>query len=144
MEDNQRETALQSFIDKIPDLKPVRRGSKELIILKARTLTLLPILDANRKGIVLKFLYELGFVCIDNEQHKKPVLQLDLADLSGANLIGFTLSMADLSNTNLSNADLVGTDLSGANLSGANVTDEQLSKAKSLKAATMPDGSIHP
>ena len=31
-----------------------------------------------------------------------------------------------------------------ANLSGAWVTEEQLKKAKSLKGATMLDGSIHP
>src|SRR5260370_6630806 len=83
------------------------------------------------------------------------------ANLSGANLIKASLSAANLSEANLSGADLRGAytfgeedyeeeaDLSGANLSGANltgaiVTDEQLSKAKSLKGATMPDGSIYP
>jgi uncharacterized protein YjbI with pentapeptide repeats len=39
-------------------------------------------------------------------------------------------------------ANLSDADLSRANLKGAKVTDEQL--AKSLKGATMPDGSIHP
>ena len=34
--------------------------------------------------------------------------------------------------------------LDGANLSKATVTPEQLAKAKSLKGATMPDGSIPP
>jgi uncharacterized protein YjbI with pentapeptide repeats len=33
--------------------------------------------------------------------------------------------------------------LEGANLSGANVTDEQLAQARSLKGATMPDGTKH-
>jgi uncharacterized protein YjbI with pentapeptide repeats len=41
-------------------------------------------------------------------------------------------------------ADLSGANLSGADLSGAkDVTDEQLLQARSLKGATMPDGSIY-
>jgi uncharacterized protein YjbI with pentapeptide repeats len=40
--------------------------------------------------------------------------------------------------------DLSETDLSGANLFGAEMSTGQLDKAKSLKGATMPDGSIHP
>ncbi len=51
-------------------------------------------------------------------------------------------------NTMLVNADLSGADLSDADLSyvdltGALVTEEQLAKCKSLKGATMPDGSKH-
>ena len=45
--------------------------------------------------------------------------------------------------TILNEADLRGADLSEANLSAAIVTTKQLEKAKSLKGATMPDGSIH-
>jgi Pentapeptide repeats (8 copies) len=53
-----------------------------------------------------------------------------------------------LDKTILSDANLVGANLSGAKLhktvlSGATVTEEQLKTAKSLKGATMPDGSIH-
>ncbi len=76
------------------------------------------------------------------------------ADLSGADLHQANLKNAFMSNSNceganlsgadLSGSDLSGSDLSGANLSGAKVTEEQLAKAKTLKGATMPDGSIHP
>ena len=45
---------------------------------------------------------------------------------------------------NLRSADLSGANLSGANLHDAIVTNEQLVQAKSLKNATMPDGSKHP
>jgi serine/threonine-protein kinase len=45
---------------------------------------------------------------------------------------------------NLSEADLNGANLIRADLRGAKVTDEQLSRAKSLKGAIMPDGSTHP
>jgi uncharacterized protein YjbI with pentapeptide repeats len=94
---------------------------------------------------------------------------LSLADLSGADLSGADLSeanliranlseanllIADLSEAWLSGADFRGADLSEANLSGANlseanlsrarVTEEQLAKAKSLRGATLPDGSKHP
>jgi uncharacterized protein YjbI with pentapeptide repeats len=37
----------------------------------------------------------------------------------------------------------MGADLSGTDLRGAIVTDEQLAQAKSLKGATMPDGTVH-
>ena len=71
---------------------------------------------------------------------------LGLANLSNANL-----SNANLSRTYLYNADLHNANLSGANLKDAfgynfgNLRNEILEKqAKSLKGATMPDGSIHP
>ncbi len=77
------------------------------------------------------------------------------ADLNKANLNDSDLSWANLRNANLSyaylrNANLYKADLREANLSGAimkdatNITTEELEKqAKSLKGATMPDGSIH-
>ena len=90
---------------------------------------------------------------------------LNKANLSGASLIGAKLQRAALQEANLSRAALhganfseanlyganlygaafrSGVDLSDANLSDARVTEEQLKKAKSLKGATMPDGSKHP
>ena len=76
------------------------------------------------------------------------------ADLRGVSLCDYILMEAnrenadlqgtDLSDAELSGADLSKADLSGANLSGATVTTEQLEQAKSLKGATMPDGSKHP
>ena len=60
------------------------------------------------------------------------------ADLTEANLTDADLSDADLSRANLS-----GTILERTNLARAMVTDEQLKQTKSLKGATMPDGSIH-
>jgi uncharacterized protein YjbI with pentapeptide repeats len=69
---------------------------------------------------------------------------LEFADLSAADLSAANLSAANLHGANLSRAILDGAILDGANLSGAKVTNEQLVKAKSLKSATMPDGSKHP
>jgi uncharacterized protein YjbI with pentapeptide repeats len=63
------------------------------------------------------------------------------ADLSGANLSGADLSRADLRVADLSRARLRGANLRGAILRGAKGwTEEQLTAAKSLERATMPDG----
>ena len=69
---------------------------------------------------------------------------LDGAYLSYCNLSISNLSRANFHNATLYNANLHNSDLSGADLSGAKVTIRQLSEAKSLKGATMPDASIHP
>jgi uncharacterized protein YjbI with pentapeptide repeats len=65
------------------------------------------------------------------------------AKLMRANLSGAYLSKGDLSKANLSKADLSKAGLSESDLTWANGTPEQLSHAKSLKGATMPDGSVH-
>ena len=74
------------------------------------------------------------------------------ADLKGANLYHAVLKNANLSGAILIDADLSEADLSNANLEGVNlkdaiisITNEALEKqAKSLKGATMPDGTTHP
>lgn len=85
------------------------------------------------------------------------------ADLRGANLIRANLKGARLIEANLVRAKLMGAILEGANLArayliwtnlegadftcanleDAKVTDEQLNTTKSLKGATMPDGTTH-
>ena len=66
------------------------------------------------------------------------------ANLTNANLSTAILTGADLTDANLTGANLSKADLSYANLARAKVNPEQLAKAKSLKGATMPDGSKHP
>ncbi len=69
---------------------------------------------------------------------------LGKANLSETNLARADLSQAHLTIANLSQANLYDADLSDANLSGAiGTTPEQLATAKSLKGATMPDGTKH-
>jgi uncharacterized protein YjbI with pentapeptide repeats len=76
-------------------------------------------------------------------------------DLHGAILSDAILAFANLAHANLAKADfhacdMRNTNLTGANLAGANLRDviglnnTQLSTIKSLKGATMPDGSVHP
>jgi uncharacterized protein YjbI with pentapeptide repeats len=67
-----------------------------------------------------------------------------VTNLRRANLTNADLSHAKLSGADLRGANLTNADLRGANLSDTKVTLEQLTKAKSLKGATMPDGTIHP
>jgi uncharacterized protein YjbI with pentapeptide repeats len=69
--------------------------------------------------------------------------KLQGANLTDANLTDANLSQADLSKANLGGANLQGADLREANLTDAIITPEQLKKIKSLKGATMRDGSIH-
>ena len=64
--------------------------------------------------------------------------------MQGTFLIEADLSDIFLSGANLKSTYLSNTNLTGANLFGAEMSTEQLDKAKSLKGATMPDGSIHP
>lgn len=161
--DNQRERALQAYIDKMTDMKTAgfilnddEWGKRERIAARARTLTILPSLDANRKRTLLQFLYDLEFL-----DKSKPRIKLNFADLSGANLTELNLAKAYLAQSNFSGANLRGAilteaclpdaildkaDLSRANLKGVTgITVEELEKqALSLTGATMPDGSVHP
>jgi len=127
--DNQREAALQAYIDSMSALlleKKLRESSEDdevRKIARVRTLTVLPRLDGRRKRSVVQFLHESGLIDKD-----KKIIDLSLVDLSGARLWGANLSAADLWR---------------ADLSGAKVATEQLDKAKSLEGATMPDGSKH-
>jgi hypothetical protein len=74
---------------------------------------------------------------------------LQHAILSDAILMFTNLSNANLANINLQGADMHNSNLTGANLAGANLRDVtgltsgQLSQARSLAGATMPDGSVH-
>jgi hypothetical protein len=164
--DNQRETTLQGYIDKMSELllhEKLRISEEEHEVRKiarVRTLTILPRLDANRKRSVLQFLQESGLIEKDN-----CIIDLTGADLRGAKLIfaglrgaklsGTDLRNADLRYANLSEANLHGADLryaklDGADLSGTELKDAidynlyALNTAKTLKGATMPDGSKHP
>lgn len=66
------------------------------------------------------------------------------ADLQGADLEGANLQYANLKFVNLKYANIKDANLQGANLEDVNnITDEQLASVKSLKGATMPDGSKH-
>ena len=133
--DNQRETALQAYIDKMSELLlhgRLRDSAEEdevRTIGRVRTLTVLPRLDNERKGSVLQFLAESGLI-----DKRRSIIDLDGADLSGANLSRVVLGGANLSRANLSGANLSKVLLLGADLSGATLQSADLSRANLLGA----------
>jgi uncharacterized protein YjbI with pentapeptide repeats len=142
-------------------------------IAQVQTVTTLRKLDTRRQDIVKQFVCDAGlkdFLLVGAkmnsiDMHKAALIMVNLsgailvnANLSGTALILTNLSRAYLMGANLNGASLISTNLNGADLSevdltsamlseadlsGATVTPEQLSQAKSLEGAIMPDGSVH-
>jgi hypothetical protein len=156
----------QMLIDKGRPLRRARPGEDLSVVARARTLTVLPRLDSERRGSVVRFLYESGLITKDRRVLDLSKADLSRADLYGANLNGVNLNGAYLTEAYLINADLKKADLSGAalyranlseaDLSGVNLSnawlrkadlsgskgitnDELAQQARSLEGATMPN-----
>lgn len=166
-QDQQQETALQTYLDRMSDLlftehlATSRPGDEVRQVARARTLTLLPQLNITRKEEVIRFLTEANL--IQSNGKVSAIINLngadltdaylsaadlhgaDLsgADLSGAYLHGANLHDADLSVANLTDANLTDANLSGTDLRGAMTTPQQLTTAFSLSGTILPDGSKH-
>lgn len=129
--DNQQETLLQTYLDRMSDLMLNNHLRKSALkdevqqIARARTLTVLPRLDAHRKGSLIKFLYESDLI---SAIEKTCVIDLKDADLSKVNLKGYILKGINLSGANLVEANLQDAFLDGANLSGANLSGADLNR----------------
>src|SRR6266705_719572 len=114
--DNQREAALQRYLDKMSDLllenhlgelRPEYQTVRK--IARTRTLTILHLLDAERKGSILQFLYEAGLIIGDKD---KVIILLQGVDLNEAILYrailtNAILEFADLRGANIREADLI-------------------------------------
>jgi pentapeptide repeat protein len=125
------EAALQNYFEVVGELlieKQLRRaspGDNLSTVVRAQTLSVFEGLDAERKRILLLFLYEAGLIYKD-----KPVVSLEAANLSHANLRGADLSGTALHGADMNNADLsciveeteLGPIMSCANLSGTNLS----------------------
>jgi hypothetical protein len=136
----------------LPKLDPSRKRIVILFLAESR------LIDHGRWIIDMSFADLRG---IDLSQARKlDSISLEGAYLQGANLTGAYMSRVNLQGANLRDAnltrtdlrdaalyyvDLNGADLTEANLKGAvDYTIEELEEqAKSLKGATMPDGSKH-
>jgi hypothetical protein len=129
--DNQRETALQAYIDKMSELllkehlgertadgefKPEYDHVRN--IARVRTITILFQLDARRIGYVFAFLRESGLMST------KP--SGSIVSLKQANLNKVNFSQADLYKVDLSGSDLRNANLFQAYLNGANLCDALL------------------
>ncbi len=127
--DNQRETALQTYIDKISELllmsklnTPYDDGARN--IARVRTLTVLRRLDPIRKVSLLQFLQEARLI-----EGKVPIINLKGADLSEVDLRDADLSQINLNEVNLSGAHMSRAFLDRASLHGANLSGADLSEA---------------
>jgi uncharacterized protein YjbI with pentapeptide repeats len=147
-----QDAALQAYLEYMSqlilekDLRGSEAGSAAHTLARARTLTVLSALGPDRKANVLQFLYESGLIA-----STQPIVKLEGADLSyanlsnallqdanlaGADLHGANLSDAFLPNANLTEADLHGANLSDARLEVANLQNTNLSDAN-LSGATL-------
>ncbi len=155
--DNQRETALQAYIDKMSELILDKHLSGQSLsdirtIARVRTLTVLPRLDGERKKIVVLFLYDSMLInkdtrIVDLSQADMSGIDLHLtqltnADLSQADLQKANLYISDLSYTDLNNADLRGAKLSGAVMIKTDLSSTQLEGAD-LSGALLEGADLH-
>jgi hypothetical protein len=165
--DNQREKALQDYIDKMSELlldkdNPLRESKPEdevRTIARVRTITILSQLDARRIGYVFTFLREAELMSNELASSIVSLRQADLrkinwgqadlreanfmdADLTGATISQADLSKSDLSGANLSEATLSRADISGANLGRASVSDAT-TFAVSLNVANLSKPAQH-
>ncbi|MFN8472452.1 MAG: pentapeptide repeat-containing protein [Anaerolineae bacterium] len=126
-EDNQREAALQSYLDKMSDLllkenlRNAERGSEVRVLARSRTLAMLRRLDYARNKRLVRFLQEAALIDGDD-----PIISLDKAELRGAQLRGADLTGAHLTEANLREADLRGAYLGRASLRGASLQQADL------------------
>jgi uncharacterized protein YjbI with pentapeptide repeats len=148
-----QEATLQSYLDKITELliksPPLSEKSPETdkVVARSRTLTALSTLNGERKGTVIRFLYESGLIrgekpVVDLNEANLREIVLTRADLHGVNLKRAKLSDAQLAETNLTDADLSDADLSQANLKGAILHGVKLPRAN-LTGAILTDANFH-
>jgi uncharacterized protein YjbI with pentapeptide repeats len=124
-----RDAALREYFDRMSDLllnyKLAISSAEDPVrdVARTRTLTILRTLsgDSERKGSVVRFLYEAELIKGDT-----PVIELGGADLGKAGLQRASLQRANLRGTLLQEADLPWADLQGADLRKANLQDAKL------------------
>jgi uncharacterized protein YjbI with pentapeptide repeats len=160
--DNQRHEIMANYLDKMTALmEKDLNNSKNLIqrqIAKAITLNAVRQLDGERRGQVLKVLYEsdlIGGQCksdpksltVVKDSCKEALIKLDDAKLDGMSfqrpipLTGVDLQGAILSKAVLPSIDLTSADMQGAKLTGANLTKAILIDAK-LQDSKMIDADL--
>lgn len=162
--DQQREEALQKYLDKMSELllekglleKKDSESEPTLDVAQVRTVTTFRMLDTDRREILLQFLRDAkladftlrnaSLIGIDLGHVNLLSLNLSEADLfkanlSKANLAGADLRGADLQRADLRQADLTGAKLSGADLSGADLRGAYLTGAI-LSAPPPPPGTL--
>ena len=129
-EDRAQNDALQKYLEQMGqlltevELRQSEKGSDARVLARSQTLTVLQGLSADRKRILLRFLYESHLIDRGDDT---------IVDLAGADLRGANVSLAYLHEA----------DLREANLRGAKVSQKQLEACGSLNGAIMLNGSKH-
>ncbi len=148
--ESRQDDTLQAYLDGMAQLltdkdRPLHRaqlGDSLSTVARARTLTVLPRLDGDRKARVVQFLYESDLIITD-----RPVFDLRGAKLRGAELAEADLNYAHLLGANLSGANLSGAYLGGADLRAATLREANLSKAHledvSLYTADLSEANLN-
>lgn len=155
--DRQMEAALKIYVDDISNLMLEEKllssnpGDEVRSIARAKTLNTLRMLDSDRKGLLISFLYDSGLIFARLEVFFDPngdkyldyndKIDLEGADLRGANLSGYFLRDVNLRRTDLSGTNLSGADLTGAIIREANLMDADLSGAD-LRWADLSGSSL--
>ncbi len=135
--DNQRAAALQTYLDRMSELlleKNLRSSQTDdevRIVARSQTLTVLRSLDGNRKRSLLQFLHESGLIANDESNG---IVNLERAALHGINLQNADLAGANLNRTSLRNANMRNADLQKTSLCLAKLRDADLSNANLCEA----------
>ena len=132
----------QLLLDKATPLRESKEGDEIRTLARARTLTVLELLDASRKTSVMRFLVESVLIQKEEGANEGHVTNQPVITLSGANLRGFGLIRADLRGATLRWANLSGAYLRRANLSRANLRDVTLSGEAYLIRANLSEASL--
>lgn len=148
--DRNQEASLQTYLDRMTELilKENLRNSNPAdevrIVARTRTLTVLEGLERKRKGVVLRFLVELGLVSTKEGEDSisSPIVSLSGADLKGVELVEIKLQGVDLDGANLSRATLSRANLAGADLRGADLTEANLEHAN-LAGANLSEADLY-
>lgn len=126
-DDRAKQEVLNRYFDQISTLvfekklRTAKERDEARILARARTLTALQELDGERKGQLIRFLWEADLI-----QGWEPVIYLKGANLSGANLSKVHLSDINLQATNLRGADFHGADLTNASLGWTDLQEAHL------------------
>ena len=121
VEEQQREIALQMFIDKMSIFVRGREDTplnqRERILSRTYTITTLRMLDGFRKGILIQFLFEAGLLNIQTENP----LNLRWADFSNSQMDYLVLLFSNFRGCYMKNASMKNVFMRGSNLSRANL-----------------------
>ena len=141
--DRAREATLRAYLDDMTKLilehklQDSKEGSTERAVAYAQTFMALRTLDGPRKGVLLQFLKESQLINKD-----KPIISLNLADLTSANLSSADLGGVDLRAVNLRDADLSNADLHNSDLSEAVLSNTDLHNSD-LREAVLTNANLH-